>query len=84
MASPDEVRCKHGEVADWCGESECMAARKGLPVWVWRTSQGQVYHRGPACEALRDGQWLAVQFGRDSSAPEQVPLSVAMSEGLAE
>ena len=84
MASPDEVRCKHGEVADWCGESECMAARKGLPVRVWRTSQGQVYHRGPACEALRDGQRLAGQFGRDSSAPEQVPLSVAMSEGLAE
>ena len=54
MTSPDEARCKHGEVADWCGESECMAARKGLPVRVWRTSQGEVYHRGPACEALRD------------------------------
>jgi hypothetical protein len=84
MASPDEVRCKHGEVADWCGESECMAARKGLPVRVWRTSQGQVYHRGPACEALLDGQRLAGQFGRGTSVPEQVPLSVAMSEGLAE
>jgi hypothetical protein len=84
MANPDERRCKHGEVSDWCGESECMAARKGHPVRVWRTAQGQVYHRGPACEALLDGQRLAGQFGRGSSAPEQIPLSVAMSEGLAE
>lgn len=84
MAEPDEVRCKHGEVANWCGESECMAARKGLPVRVWRTSQGEVYHRGPACEALLDGQRLARQFGWGTSVPEQVPLSVAMSDGLAE
>jgi hypothetical protein len=84
MAGPDEARCKHGEVADWCGESECMAARKGLPVRVWRTSQGQVYHRGPTCEALLDGQRLAGQFGKGTSVPEQIPLSVAMSEGLAE
>jgi hypothetical protein len=84
MASADEVRCKHGEVADWCGESECMAARKGLPVHVWRTSQGQVYHRGPACEALLDGQRLAGQVGSGTSEPEQVRLSDAMAEGLAE
>ena len=68
MVGPDEARCKHGEVADWCGESECMAARKGLPVRVWRTSQGQVYHRGPTCEALLDGQRLAGQFGKGTSA----------------
>jgi len=80
----DEARCKHGEVADWCGESECMAARKGLPVRVWRTADGQVYHRGPSCEALLDGQRLARRYGRQTSTPEQVPLSVAMSAGLAE
>jgi hypothetical protein len=34
---PGDERCKHGEIAAWCGESECMAARKGLPVRVWRT-----------------------------------------------
>ncbi len=82
--SPDEERCKHGEVADWCGESECMAVRKGRPARVWRTSQGQVYHRRPNCAALLDGQRLAGQVDRGISVPEQVPLSVAMSEGLAE
>jgi len=61
-----------------------MAARKGLPVRVWRTAQGQVYHRKPTCEALQDGQRMAQQFGRQASTPEQVPLSVAMSAGLAE
>lgn len=77
-------RCKHGEVAEWCGESECLAARKGLPVRVWRTQQGQVYHRKPTCEALVAGQRLAVREGRGASAPEKVPLSDAMSAGLAE
>jgi hypothetical protein len=61
-----------------------MAARKGLPVRVWRTEQGQVYHRKPTCEALLDGQRMAKQVGRQASTPEQVPLSVAMSAGLAE
>jgi hypothetical protein len=77
MAGADEARCKHGEVADWCGESECMAARKGLPARVWRTSQGQVYHRGPACEALLDGQRLAGQFGRGTSEPPPASKSTA-------
>jgi hypothetical protein len=84
MSDLEEGRCKHGEIADWCGESECMAARKGLPVRVWRTAQGQVYHRKPTCEALQDGQRRMQQFGRQASTPEQVPLSVAMSAGLAE
>jgi hypothetical protein len=84
MSELEEGRCKHGEIADWCGESECMAARKGLPVRVWRTAQGQVYHRKPTCEALLDGQRMAQSFGRQASTPDQVPLSVAMSAGLAE
>jgi hypothetical protein len=84
MSELEEGRCKHGEIADWCGESECMAARKGLPVRVWRTAQGQVYHRKPTCEALRDGQRMAQSFGRQASTPELVSLSVAMSAGLAE
>ena len=84
MARPDEVRCKHGEVAAWCGESECMAARTGLPAWVWRTTHGQVYHRGPGCEALLDGQRRSRQLGKQTTEPERVPLSVAMSDCLAE
>jgi len=63
MAVSDEQRCKHGEIAEWCGESECLAARKGLPVRVWRTQQGEVYHRKPTCEALVSGQRLAEQHG---------------------
>ena len=82
MPDLEEGRCKHGEVADWCGD--CTAARNGLPSRVWRTAQGQVYHRKPTCEALRDGQSKAQRFGRQVSTPEQIPLSVAMSAGLAE
>ncbi len=84
MANSDEQRCKHGEIAEWCGESECLAARRGLPVRVWRTQQGQVYHRKPTCEALVAGQRLAGRNGRETPAPEKVPLSIAMSAGLAE
>jgi hypothetical protein len=84
MSDLEEGRCKHGEIADWCGESECMAARKGLPVRVWRTAQGQAYHRKQTCEALQDGQRMAQSFGREASTPEWVPLSVAMSAGLTE
>jgi hypothetical protein len=61
-----------------------MAARKGMPARVWRTAQGEVYHRKPTCQALQDGQRKMQQFGRQVSTPEQVPLSVAMGEGLAE
>ena len=49
---PGNERCKHGEIAAWCGESECMAARKGFPVRVWRTPYGSAYHRTPTCQAL--------------------------------
>jgi hypothetical protein len=84
MPIPDEERCKHGEVAPWCGEAECYAARKQMPVRVWRTRDGKVYHRKPTCEALVDGQRMAERRGMTASTPEQVPLSVAMSAGLAE
>ena len=84
MPIPDEERCKHGEVAAWCGEAECYAARKQMPVRVWRTQGGEVYHRKPTCEALVHGQRLAERRGMTASTPEQVPLSVAMSAGLAE
>ena len=84
MSDLEDGRCKHGEIAEWCGESECMAARTGLPAHVWRTAQGQVYHRKPACEALQHGQQMARQFGKQASEAERVPLSVAMSAGLAE
>jgi hypothetical protein len=73
-------RCKHGEAAEWCGESECLAARKGLPVRVWRTQQGQVYHRNPTGEALISGQRLAERYGRGASASEKVALSLAIAE----
>lgn len=82
MPDFEEGRCKHGEIADWCGD--CTAVRTGMPVRVWRTAQGQVYHRKPTCEALRDGQSKAQKFGKQPSTPEQIPLSVAMSAGLAE
>jgi hypothetical protein len=53
---PGNERCKHGEIAAWCGESECMAARKGLPARVWRTPYGSAYHRTPTCQALHEPQ----------------------------
>lgn len=84
MAEGDDERCKHGEVAAWCGESECMAARTKMPVRVWRTKQGQAFHRKPDCEALLDGQAMAVRHGREATEPQQVPLSDAMSAGLGE
>lgn len=61
-----------------------MAVRTSMPVRVWRTRQGKVYHRKPTCEALLDGQRMAGSFGKGKSEPEQIPLSVAMSDGLAE
>lgn len=82
--SGSEERCKHGEVAAWCGESECLAVRKGLPARVWRTRRGTAYHRFAACQALADGHDLAERQGQEVHAPERVPLSVAMSAGLGE
>lgn len=82
MPDLEEGRCKHGEIAEWCGESECIAARKGLPRWVWRTAYGQVFHRKSTCEALEDGQRRMARFGKQASTPEQVALAVAMSAGL--
>jgi hypothetical protein len=79
-----EERCRHGEIAAWCGESECLAARKGFPVRVWRTQQGRTYHRRPTCQALADGQRKAGRYGQEAHVPESVPLSLAMSAGLAE
>ena len=29
MPPPGDERSKHGEIAAWCGEPECVAARKG-------------------------------------------------------
>lgn len=80
----EEERCKHGEIAAWCGESECFSARSGLPVRVWRTRRGSAYHRQPTCEALSDGQRLAGYLGATTHEPTCVPLSVAMSAGLGE
>ena len=82
MPIPDEERCKHGEVAAWCGE--CHVARMQMPSRVWRTRGGEVFHRKPTCEALADGQRLAKRRGMTASTPEQVALSEAMSAGLAE
>jgi hypothetical protein len=61
-----------------------MAARKGTPVRVWRTQRGTSYHRKPTCQALTEGHHLAELRGQEPHAPESVPLSVAMSAGLAE
>ncbi len=81
---PGDERCKHGEIAAWCGESECMAARKGLPVRVWRTPSGSAYHRKPTCQALLEGYRKAERRGNEAHPAESVPLSVAMSAGLGE
>jgi hypothetical protein len=81
---PGDERCKHGEIAAWCGESECMAARKGLPVRVWRTPYGSAYHRKPTCQALLQGHRKAERYGNEAHPAESVPLSVAMSAGLGE
>ena len=81
---PGDDRCKHGEIAAWCGESECMAARKGLPVRVWRTPYGNAYHRTPTCQALLEGHRMAERYGRETHPAESVPLSEAMSALLGE
>jgi hypothetical protein len=83
-AVPGGERCKHGEIAAWCGESECMAARKGLPVRVWRTPYGSAFHRTPTCQALLEGHRKAGRYGHEAHPAESVPLSVAMSAGLGE
>ena len=62
---PGDERCKHGEIAAWCGESECMAARKGLPVRVWRTPYGNAYHRTPTAKrCLKASRWPSVTVAR--------------------
>lgn len=77
-----EERCKHGEVAAWCGESACMAARTGLPERVWRTERGNSYHRRATCQALTDGHRLAGLRGQEAHIPECVPLADALSASL--
>jgi hypothetical protein len=81
---PGDDRCKHGEIAAWCGESECLAARKGLPVRVWRTPYGSAYHRTPTCQALLEGHRMAGRYGRETHPAESVPLAEAMSALLGE
>jgi hypothetical protein len=81
---PGDERCKHGEIAAWCGESECMAARTGLPVRVWRTPFGSAYHRTPTCQALLEGHRMAERYGHEAHPAESVPLSEAMSALLGE
>lgn len=61
-----------------------MASRTGKPVRVWRTPQGQAYHRKATCEALADGQREAIARGYEAHEAECVSLSVAMSAGLGE
>ena len=62
---PGDERCKHGEIAAWCGESECVAARKGLPVRVCelhtaaRTTASRLAKR-----CSRDTAWLSVTATR--------------------
>jgi hypothetical protein len=79
---PGDERCKHGEIAAWCGE--CRPARKGLPGRVWRTPSGSADHRTPSCQALLEGHRLAERYGQEAHPAEPVPLSVAMSAGLGE
>jgi hypothetical protein len=63
---PGDERCKHGEIAAWCGESQCMAARAGLPVRVSRTPFGSAYHRTPTCQALLEGHRMAQRYGHET------------------
>src|SRR5690348_13343809 len=83
---PGDERCKHGLIAAWCGECMAagMAARKGLPLQVWRTLGGSAYHRKPTCQALLEGHRKAERGGYETHPAECVPLSVAMSDGLGE
>ena len=59
-----------------------MAARTGLPEWVWRTGGGSSYHRRPTCQALTDGHRLAGLRGQEAHVPERVPLADALSDSL--
>lgn len=79
---PGDERCKHGEIAAWCGE--CTPTRKGLPGRVWRTPSGSAYHRTPDCQALLEGHRMAERYGQEAHPADSVPLSVAMSAGLGE
>lgn len=54
---------------------------RGLTSRVLVTNGGSVFHRTADCEALHEGQRKARRFGRDTHAPQQVPLSAAMAAG---
>ncbi|MFE3326061.1 hypothetical protein [Streptomyces sp. NPDC059176] len=75
---PDE-RCVHELVVGQC--TECAPVPRGLTSRVLVTGGGSVFHRAADCAALREGQLKARRSGRDTHAPEQVPLSVAMAAG---
>ncbi|MFI2437172.1 hypothetical protein [Streptomyces sp. NPDC018693] len=74
-----DERCMHDLVVGQC--TECAPVPRGLTARVYVTQGGSVFHRGTACEALRDGQRKARRRGREIHDPRQVPLSVAMAEG---
>ncbi|WP_326690833.1 AAA family ATPase [Streptomyces sp. NBC_01795] len=68
-----EERCVHEMVVGQC--TVCAPAPKGLSAWVYITRGGSVFHRTTGCEALYDGQRKAVRSGRDTHAPQHIPLA---------
>ncbi|MFI8854789.1 hypothetical protein ACIGW3_31920 [Streptomyces sp. NPDC053499] len=53
----------------------CRSARSKLPLRVYVTKGGSVYHRTPRCEGLKDGQRYARWKGQDVHDIESVPRS---------
>ena len=80
---PGYERCKHGEIAAWCGELECMA-RKGTSRPSVADSIRQCVSSHADLQALLEGHRMAGHYGREAHPAASVPLSEAMSALLGE
>jgi hypothetical protein len=80
---PGYERCKHGEIAAWCGELECMA-RKGTSRPSVADSIRQCVSPHADLQALLEGHRMAGHYGREAHPAASVPLSEAMSALLGE
>ena len=58
--------------------SQCAACAPppgGLPVRVYLTKGGSVFHRSRSCGGLQDGQRYAARLGMNTHPVELIPLS---------
>lgn len=76
-----DERCIHDLVVGQCGM--CNPVPHGLSKHVYVTPGGAVFHAGPDCRALLDGQDIAARYGQRVHRPERVPLVDAVAAGRA-